>query len=238
MINTTNNIMEQIQSAIDNFSLENQTVQVLEAGCGSLSKFEFNNNYFITGIDISSKQLDRNQKIQKKILGDIQTYQFGSESFHIILCWHVLEHLKSPELALDRFIYSIKSGGVVIISAPNPPSLKGLVTKYTPHWFHILVYRNIYGKPNAGRDDEAPFKTYLSFSMSRSAVIKRFEKQGFKCEIKYSWDALFTDGWLVAAFKKKSLLLYRMLRFVIRILKFLSLDIIGDSEYILVFRKS
>ena len=59
--------MEQIQSAIDNFSLENQTVQVLEAGCVSLSKFEFNNNYFITGIDISSTQLDRNQKIQKKL---------------------------------------------------------------------------------------------------------------------------------------------------------------------------
>ena len=32
-----------------------------------------------------------------------------------------------------------------MIAAPNPTSLSGVVTKHTPHWFHIWYYRHVMG---------------------------------------------------------------------------------------------
>ena len=40
---------------------------------------------------------------------------------------------------------SLKPGGMILIGAPNPRSLSGVVTKYSPHWFHVWFYRHIRG---------------------------------------------------------------------------------------------
>ncbi len=92
----------EVQNIIDTFSKKNRTVNVLEAGCGSLSRFEFGSNFHITGIDISSKQLERNENVNEKILGDIQTYKLQDNQYDIIMCIDVLEHLSKPHQALNN----------------------------------------------------------------------------------------------------------------------------------------
>ena len=137
-------------------------IKVLEAGCGSTSRLHFQKEVYMVGIDISEKQLERNANLNEKILGDIQDYDFQSDSFDVIVCWDVLEHLPKPENALRRFALAVKDEGIIILNLPNVFSLKGLITKYLPYPLHVLAYRYLYGKKkNISEEDAGPFKTYL-----------------------------------------------------------------------------
>ncbi len=227
---------QEVQNIINSFKNINGTVYVLEAGCGSLSRFEFGSNFHITGIDISSKQLERNENVNEKILGDLQTYKLQVDQYDIIMCIDVLEHLSKPNQALNNLFGAIKRDGIAVLSSPDPLSVKGLVTKFTPHWFHVFIYRRIYKLPNAGKEDTAPFKTFLRFRMSKNAVIKRANSYGFKCELDHSTDALLSSNWVSNSFRNKSILLYSMLRFIVIFLKIITFNLIGESEYTLVLR--
>jgi len=164
-------VKEHAQSLVDQMAKPDAVLEVLEAGCGSNSKFRLAPNAHITGIDISKEQLEKNGILHEKILGDIQTFPLEPSSFDIIFCWDVLEHLPHPENALWNFARAIRDGGIVVIGAPVVGSLKGVVTKFTPHWFHVAVYRYWLGNVNAGKPGYAPFPTFLKNSMSPRSIV-------------------------------------------------------------------
>jgi len=112
-------------------------------------------------IDVDADQIRNNDYGQAKILGDIQTYRFEPDSFDLVICYNVIEHLADAESALRGFCGSLKQGGLLLIGAPNPKSLSGVVTKYTPHWFHVWYYRYVRGDSKAGQPGEAPFPTFF-----------------------------------------------------------------------------
>jgi 2-polyprenyl-3-methyl-5-hydroxy-6-metoxy-1,4-benzoquinol methylase len=229
------NIFSYLQEILDSADGKETKFKVLEAGCGSVSRLKFSDKHFITGIDISQKQLDRNPNVHEKVLGDIQTFKFPASSFDMIVCWHVLEHLPKPQNALRMFFSSVKNNGRIIISSPNPSSLKGLVTKFTPHFFHIYVYRYIYKVKNAGREDTAPFKTFMRFAIRPHNISKVAKEYGINTEILITEDA-FRD-WVGQKFRNKSKILFLFVTALIKILNAISGGKIGDSEYTLVLKK-
>jgi 2-polyprenyl-3-methyl-5-hydroxy-6-metoxy-1,4-benzoquinol methylase len=143
-------------------------IDVLEAGGGSKTHIEFGQekNLTITTIDISSVQLDKNTYANNKILGDICKYKFTPESYDVIVCYDVIEHVDDPQAALRSFIGALKPGGCIVIGAPNPLSLKGLVTKFTPHLAHVLFYRIIHNNSDAGKPGYFPYPTTMKFFIS------------------------------------------------------------------------
>lgn len=199
-----------IQKYIDKAFPKNKKISLLEAGCGSTSRIVVGKDWKVTGIDISKKQLDRNKRLNKKILGDIQEVRLPKNEYDLILCWDVLEHLQNPDKALENFDNSIKKNGILVLALPNVHSLKGLLTKFTPHWFHIFVYRFFLGRKDAGKNDTAPFKTYLRFSISPKAIKKFAENNDYK-ELylniyEHKWhkrlrDKIFLFNWMVYFFK-------------------------------------
>jgi len=162
-----------VQNIVDEMLASGDTVRVLEAGCGSRSFIQFGPKAYLAGIDISREQLQKNTLLQEKILGDIQTFPLSPDSFDIIICWDVLEHLPHPENALGNFLRAVRPGGIIVLGAPVMSSLKGLVTKCTPHWFHVMLYRKVIGNPLAGTPGYGPFKTFLKASMSPRSI-RRF----------------------------------------------------------------
>jgi SAM-dependent methyltransferase len=136
---------------------------IYEAGGGSTSFLPSDvlRRAHVTVVDIDEEQLRNNGYAQKTILGDIQTYRFAPGSFDLVICYNVIEHLPDVEAALTGFFASLKRGGLALIAAPNPKSLTGFVTKYTPHWFHIWFYRHVLGKKLAGLSGEPPFPTFF-----------------------------------------------------------------------------
>ena len=134
---------------------------ILEAGGGSTSflPLAVRARAHITVVDIDNEQIRKNDYAQEAILGDIQIWRGPPESFDLITCYNVIEHVPDVEAALNGFCASLKHGGLVLIGAPNPASLSGVVTKYSPHWFHVWFYRYVRGIKTAGQPGQAPFPT-------------------------------------------------------------------------------
>jgi SAM-dependent methyltransferase len=143
--------------------LSRPNLAVYEAGGGSTSFLppEILTGADVTVVDIDADQIANNDYAHHRILGDIQSHAFPRNSFDMVACYNVIEHLPDVEAALRRFCECIRSGGLVVIGAPNPASLSGVVTRYTPHGFHVWYYRNIMGKANAGLPGEPPFPVYF-----------------------------------------------------------------------------
>ena len=136
---------------------------IYEAGGGSTSFLPLSvlERAHVTVVDIDEDQIRNNDYAQETILGDIQTYRFKPDSFDLVICYNVIEHVPDVEAALIGFCESLKPGGLILIGAPNPKSLSGVVTKYSPHWFHVWFYRHVRGDKKAGQPGHAPFPTFF-----------------------------------------------------------------------------
>lgn len=172
----------QLQSVFDSLVGHKERLKVLEVGCGSCSYVDLGKDAYIVGIDISQKQLDRNEVLNEKILADVETYQLPENEFDVVICWWILEHLSQPEKALINCQKALKKEGIMILAIPNVKSIKGLITKYTPHSFHVLVYRYVFGEKLAGVGDRVPFKTFLRYSLAPNSIKKFARECGLSIE--------------------------------------------------------
>jgi SAM-dependent methyltransferase len=123
----------------------------------------------VVGIDASRAQLERNNSVDDKVLGDIGTHRFDRE-FDVVSCWDVLEHLPRPDAALANLAGTVRPGGLLVVKVPNLLSVKGLLTKLTPYRFHVWMYRRVYGYEHAGIDDQGPFPTYMRRSITERGL--------------------------------------------------------------------
>jgi SAM-dependent methyltransferase len=159
-----------LKSAMDRALAGRRITRVLEAGCGSATYVPIPDRARLTGIDISAKQLARNAFLDASILGDIQTYPLPGHSYDIVICWDVLEHLPRPRQAMENLLRSVRPEGLLVLAVPNLLSAKGLLTKVTPHCFHVWVRRVLFGERDAGRDEFGPFPTFLRRSITPRAL--------------------------------------------------------------------
>jgi SAM-dependent methyltransferase len=139
------------------------SLSIYEAGGGSTSFLPHGvlRRAHVTVVDIDKDQIRNNDYAQETIVGDIQTYRFPSGSFDLVVCYNVIEHLTDVEAALLGFCEALKQDGLILIGAPNPKSLSGVVTRYSPHQFHIWFYRHVRGEKQAGQPGQPPFPTYF-----------------------------------------------------------------------------
>jgi SAM-dependent methyltransferase len=173
---------QELQATIDQLLAGRESIRVLDAGCGSAAHVRFPESARMVGIDLSQRQLDRNKSIDEGILGDIQTYPLPADSFDAIVCWDVLEHLEDPDAALRRFFVAVKPAGIVVLACPNPRSLKGLVTRFTPHRFHLWFYRQVRKSKRAGTEDYGPFPTVMSPRIAPGAITRLAVSSGLTVE--------------------------------------------------------
>lgn len=224
-----------IQEIVNDYVSIHPKIKILEAGCGSSSKIDFPQNSYLVGIDISQSQLDRNEKLHKKICGDIQNYPLQAENFDIIICWFVLEHISDPLKALKNFEAALKPNGLIILAIPNVFSLKGIVTKFTPYPFHVGFYRYILGKKDAGKNDTVPFPTFLRFAIGPEALKKYASNSNFKVAYSKSYDGKMQQNLL-----KKNVLFRGLFAFLGGIVKLLSLNKLDlkNNNFAIVLQKN
>ena len=173
--------LDKLHSVLDPLMQGKKNLKVLEAGCGSRTQLRIPPDATIVGVDISEEQLSKNTGLHEKRVGDIQTCDLGEDEFDLIVCWDVLEHLDRPLDAVSNFFRAVKGDGAIILAFPNVMSIKGLVTKFTPHLFHVLVYRYLWRQKNIGKKGYySPFHTYMRFGISPDALKTFAGKHGFE----------------------------------------------------------
>ena len=155
-------------------------VEILEAGGGSFSHVRTPREGRITVLDISPEQLERNDYADEKILGDLEDPGVLKAEYDLVVCFDVLEHLDRPDKAFGNMAAALKPGGLLVIGCPDLFSTKGLLTKFTPHGFHVWYYRTIRGDENAGRPGYAPFPTHLRRTMGFETLKRAAETAGLE----------------------------------------------------------
>lgn len=162
--------------------LSGRPVAILEAGGGSHTFLELETLELegITTVDISPEQLKRNTYANEKILGDLQAF-VPPRRYDLIVINNVLEHIPRADQAVANLVAACAENGLIVIGGPVSRAFSGFVTRLTPHWFHVFVYRFAMGDRNAGKPGHAPFPTHFH-PMSQPGRIKaHLEAQGFEC---------------------------------------------------------
>jgi SAM-dependent methyltransferase len=221
--------LQKLQTFVNDRLADEDSLRVLEAGCGSATYLKFTPACYFVGIDISNEQLRRNSMLDEKILGDVQSYSFPANLFDLVVCWNVLEHVKRPDLAIKNFAIALKPDGLLILSLPNVYSVKGLLTRLTPHWFHVFMYRYAYGVQDAGKNDQVPFKSYMRRAIAKDRLIQIAAEH--QMDVVYYF--MYSDDYLGA----QLLFLKRLYKISDRIARRLTLGRLGESEFHIVFRK-
>ena len=77
-------------------------LRVYEAGGGSTSSLPLDvlRRAHVTVVDIDADQICNNDYAQETILGDVQSHRFAPESFDLVICYNVIEHLPDVDAAL------------------------------------------------------------------------------------------------------------------------------------------
>ena len=99
---------------------------ILDAGCGdglSIEKIAEKKEIFpLYGVDLSYQSVQLAQKVINQALfvqGSVAALPFNGESFRMVMCLEVLEHLDIPEQGLLELLRVAKD--YVLISVPNEP---------------------------------------------------------------------------------------------------------------------
>lgn len=166
---------QRVQQVINDLLADIHSPRVLEAGCGSMSRICPAPAWILVGIDISERQLARNNSLSEKILGDLQQHRWTTPEFDLIACWDVIEHLEDPVAAFRNLVDGLKPGGAIVLAFPNLWSLKGLVTKFTPFSVHAKFYQYVLGDRRRAEDLDqfpTPFRFAISPSHLRALAAK------------------------------------------------------------------
>ncbi len=185
--------------------------KVLEIGCGAgLLPLELASQAeSVAGIDISHFVLDFANQVKDYIQyrnvsfqqGDAEQLAFRDETFDLVICSEVLEHLLQPQQTLNEIRRVLKPGGTLILTTPSAVSLSDLCMSLLRVFNkHIESEKDVHfdkktylamqrmvsrqsepGQPQAkGIDDAIFMRVHERFSFS--ALLAMCQHAGFKVE--------------------------------------------------------
>jgi SAM-dependent methyltransferase len=76
-------------------------------------------------------------------VGDLLDIDLPPESFDAITLWHVFEHLRAPDLTLEKIHRLLKPGGLLFLAMPNHESWQAW--RFGTNWFHLDPPRHLHG---------------------------------------------------------------------------------------------
>jgi SAM-dependent methyltransferase len=121
--------------------------KILDIGCGNggFLAAAASLGAICEGTEFSSQSAERAAAIGVKVhsvaIEDLDRLE--TKIYDAITMWHVIEHLRDPEIAIRQAALLIKPGGVLFISAPNHLSYQARL--FRERWFHLDPPRHLWG---------------------------------------------------------------------------------------------
>jgi glycosyltransferase involved in cell wall biosynthesis/SAM-dependent methyltransferase len=170
--------VELFESHIRSRVVSGRPVEILEAGCGrrwslAMEGIEFR----LTGVDMDRAALEIRRDVQRDmdvaIVGDLATADLPDGFFDVVYNSFVMEHVQDADRVLGNFARWLRPGGVLLLRFPDRRSVRGFVTRFSPHCLHVLYYRRVLKFPGAGQPGFPPYPVIYHPTVSR-AGIRRF----------------------------------------------------------------
>jgi ubiquinone/menaquinone biosynthesis C-methylase UbiE len=170
-----------------------QGERVLEVGAGNGPVYAIENARHRVGIDPLSTQSDALQDVGRQpntsvFSGVGERLPFSDESFNIVMCINVLDHVKDPQKTLDEIFRVMVPGGTYLfrVHAFNMPQPIRKVLNHVdaphPHHFHpdemlSAIKSSGFKIEETKIDSEKPFSGH-NFKKRVATGIFRFRKIG------------------------------------------------------------
>jgi SAM-dependent methyltransferase len=123
-----------------------QQIQILEAGCGVGRGLDLERvDRYVTGVDADSPQLHTHTRSRDDLdswtLGDLRTVPMPPRVYDVVHASFLLERVDHTELLLDRFVASMKPGGLLLVRVRDRDSAYGFIDRTLPGWLRRLAWR-------------------------------------------------------------------------------------------------
>lgn len=112
---------------------------VLDAGCGTgygCRLLADAGAREVIGVDIARSVVETvaagMPETVRLAVGDVRKLEFDDDTFEMVVCFEVIEHLEDPFTALDELARVLAPGGLLLISSPN----RGVYQPGNPHHLH------------------------------------------------------------------------------------------------------
>lgn len=174
---------------------EKKPKKILEVGCGrgfylqALSLFDFPKE--IQGIDISEEYVKKAKKncSDKRVSitqGSVYSLPYDKESYDLIICSEVLEHLDNQEKGLSEIRRVLKKGGNILITVPNErfPFLWDPLNWILMRLFNTHVNKNIWWLAGIWAGHE---RLYTRSNLTNIMRKEGFEVVKIKQFVQHAW---------------------------------------------------
>lgn len=163
---------------IDHFFVD---ALVLDAGAGRRRKHfdpQIREAKYIVGIDIDEGDLQVNGDVDAKVVGDLQTLPFTSNTFDCIVSVDVVEHLEHPADFFREASRILKPGGVLVVCTPNLLGYKNLITRMLPRSVLDLAWKVLKGQ--SGQPHRTYYRSNSDWRIRRIASSTRLKVELIK----------------------------------------------------------
>jgi SAM-dependent methyltransferase len=161
---------------------------LLDLGCSSGAFLEFikGQSWELYGIEMSADCAGRAEARTgaNVFVGDIPDAQFPQESFDVITCFDVLEHLYEPLKVMAKVREWLKPGGVFYVQVPNIDSAEARL--FGTYWHGLELPRHLFHySPGSLK--------FLAESVGLSEVsLETRRNPAVGTGLRYVWDDVFS----------------------------------------------
>ena len=219
-----------------------QSGSILDLGCSSGAFLQSlrGKDWDLYGIEMSEESARRAVAATgaKVFVGHILEAQFPPESFDVITCFDVLEHLYEPQRVMARIAEWLKPGGVFYVLVPNADSAEGRV--FRSYWHGLELPRHLF------HYSPASLKLLAESVGLQTVSIETQRNPAVGTSLRYVWDDILAAMGLhrtPVAYRKEASLPWRAARKLVRMTALRALlamaPLVGGGESIhAIFQKS
>lgn len=149
--------------------------QVLDAGAGRGVQFPFDYREHVArmaGVDVDPAVME-NPCVTDAAVADMAHLPYPNGEFDLVFSKYVFEHLTDPLAAMRDLRRVLKPGGHLLIHTPNARHYVALISRFTPHRFHVWFMQK------RGRAPEDSFR--IAYRANTKAALERLAmRTGFR----------------------------------------------------------
>lgn len=130
---------------------------------------------YIDGLDIDKRALN-NPDLKNVTTYDGREFPIQNDSYDLVFADYVMEHVEDPELMLKEIYRILRPGGHFVFRTPNIYHYVSIISRFTPHSFHLAVANRARQNPDDAID---PYPTFYRFN-SKRAVLSAVNRASMK----------------------------------------------------------
>jgi SAM-dependent methyltransferase len=204
------------QDRLQTLRQHKQSGTMLDLGCssGGFLGFFRSDSWKLYGIEMSADCARRAEERTGAhvFVGDILDAPFPPESFDVITCFDVLEHLYEPRQVMDKAAKWLKPGGIFYVQVPNIDSAEARV--FGMYWHGLELPRHLF------HYSPACLKFLAESAGLREVSLETQRNAAVGTSLRYVWDDVFGAVGIrrtPVAYRREASLPWRAARKMVRV---------------------